>query len=105
MIPLKELLHPALQRARVSTQVSAAQIVVCVDAYIAELLEERKKDARALSFRDGVLTIETRHASMSQHLFEKEDEIRQCLKDRFPAHQIRKIRFHVVRRFKRSEYT
>ena len=103
MFQLRDLLSQAVKRARVSTQVSASQIVSIADSTLEELMGSKKKDARAASFHEGVLLIETLHSAASNFIQEQEPILKARLRERFADHQVHTIRYRVVHHFRKSE--
>lgn len=103
MIPIKDLLSRAMLRAKVSTQVSASRVVSAASDFLADILKERRVDARAASFHDQTLTIEGKNASIIQFVHEHEDELLASIRPRVPELPIRFVRYRVVHRFRGSE--
>ncbi len=103
MIPLKDLLGHALKRAHVSTQVSASQLVSSAEDFLVSEMGARKRDARAVSFQNGILTIETRHSAASQFLKDLESPLKAYLQERRPELPVRSVRYRVVHRFRRAD--
>ncbi len=103
MIALKDLLNRAMQRAKVSTQVSASRVVAEANEYLVDLMGLHKAKARAASFRDQTLTIEVLRAATSQFVREHEAEMLAAIRTRVPDQIIRSVRYRVVYRFRGSE--
>ncbi len=104
MMPLKDLLNNAIKRARVSTQVTASQVVSCANEALSRVLApERLKDARALSYKETVLTFEVKHAATGQFLSENEDRLLRFMKEHLPDISIRTVRYRIVHRFRTTE--
>ncbi len=103
MFQLRDLLSQAVKRAHVSTQVSASQIVVMADALLEELMGAKKKDARVVSFHEGILLIETLHSAASNFIQERETILQARLRERFTDHQVSVVRYRIVHHFRKSE--
>lgn len=103
-MPLRDLLTQAMQRARVSTQVTAAQIVSFANESISSFLKpDQRRFARAISYKNQLLTIEVLRASVGQYLKEQERDLIKMIQKRFPMFGIQRIRFRVVHHFHTSE--
>lgn len=102
MFQLRDLLNHAVKRSRVSTQLSALQLVNSANDCLSQVMGSRIRDARVVSFYKGILTIETLHASASQFIREHEDRLRTHLHRNFPDQIIGHVRYRVVHRFKTS---
>lgn len=104
MFELRDLLKQAVQRSRISTQVTAAQIVSTANDILRKsFLTKRPKDGRVVSYRDETLTLEVRNSSASQFLHEQELSFIKELRESIPDVSVRQIRYRVVGQFKRSE--
>lgn len=96
LTPIRDLLTTALKRANVSTQVNATQVVTKANEEIARILPlEQSTDARAVSLKDNILTIESSHSSTAQYLSEYEFKILNNLKKEFPGQKIIKVRYRI----------
>ncbi len=103
-MPLKDLLNSAIKRARVSTQVTASQVISSANEALSRVLAPvRLQDARALSYKDNILTFEVKHAATGQFLSENEDRLLRFIKEHLPDASIRTVRYRIVHRFRRSD--
>jgi hypothetical protein len=103
MIPLKDLLPRALQRAKVSTQVSASRVVAEANAFLTEILSNHTGMARAASFREQTLTIEVLRSATGEFIRGHEAEMLAVIRARLPNETIRFVRYRVVYSFRGSE--
>jgi len=98
LTPIRDLLTTALKRANVSTQVNATQVVTKANEEIARILpREQSSDARAVSLKENILTIESSHSSTAQYLSEHEFQILNNLKKEFPAQKIIRVKYRISR--------
>jgi hypothetical protein len=73
---LKDLLPNALQRGQISRQVGAARVVqIAADALADILPVARRRDARAVSYKDGTLFVECVHASAADFIRQHADAL------------------------------
>lgn len=78
---LKDLLPNALSRGRISRQVVASQMVEVASQALQDALPARRQsDARVLSFKDGILTIECANGSVADFVRERELFLLEALK-------------------------
>lgn len=78
---LKDLLPNALNRGRISRQVVASQMVEVASQALQDALPARRQsDARVLSFKEGVLTIECANGSVADFVREREGFLLSALK-------------------------
>lgn len=103
MIPLRDLLSPALKRARVTKTVSASQVVSTAEDFLSQVMGPRKQDARAVSYLNGILTIDTLHSAASQFLREYQPELISRLSSHHPEQPVKQVRFRVVHRFRKAD--
>ncbi|MBI2475103.1 DUF721 domain-containing protein [Candidatus Uhrbacteria bacterium] len=96
LTPIRDLLTTALKRANVSTQVNATQVVTKANEEIARILpQEQNSDARAVSLKDNILTIESCHSSTAQFVSEFEQQILNEIKKKFPEQKIIRVRYRI----------
>jgi|GEM_PF-2033545 len=104
--PLRDLLTQAMRRARVSKQVTAAQIVSIINEALDSILSpSQRTSARAVFYRDHSLTIEVLHASAGQYLKQCEEQLLFVVHERVSPSTIRTVHYRVVHHFKGSEHT
>ena len=103
--PLRDLLTQAMQRARVSKQVTAAQIVSLANEKLDTLLSPAQRtDARVVFYREHALTIEVNNASIGQYIKELEGQLLHAMHERLAPSTIRKVNYRVVHHFRTSEH-
>ncbi len=98
--PMKNLLGGAMDRAGIKSQLHSTRVVQAANDVIVKLLPEScENDARAISFRKGILSIETLTSSASHFLGSKQEDLIRKISDQVPQTNIAKIRFRVVKNF------
>lgn len=98
LIPLRDLLQPALLRANVSKSVTAAQIVNSATDIIINLLPEKySSEAKATTFKDSILTITCAHSSVAQFLADSENSILDYVKNSYPEQKIALVKYKIAK--------
>ena len=100
VISLKHLLKGAVSRARISRQVDAVEIVRFVnDALRRFLPTEHAQKAKAVSFKDGIVSIYLLNSSIRHALAVTEQDLLRKLQEAFPEKQFYKFSMRVCKRF------
>ena len=100
IIPLKNLLKGAISRARISRQVDARELVLFVNDALRRLVPfEKSQDAKAVSYKDGVMTIYVLHSSARHLLAQAEPDLLRKLKETFPEKQVLHFSIRISKRF------
>jgi len=100
---LKSLLGDAMSRNRISREVGIAQTLVAANETVAKLLPPgRTGDARAVSLREGVLTVGCLNAPASNFIAGKSAEILKAIVRRVPNANVLKIRTTIVTSFEQG---
>lgn len=91
-ISIKDLLGGAVHRAGIEKEVSLAQLLEAANEVLATLLPaDRAHDARALSLRDGVLTVACLHSSAAHIVSANMNMIMDAVKRAAPRAEIRRV--------------
>ena len=101
---LKDLLAGAIQRANISREVTAAQIVLEANRFFEKRLgPTRRKDIRAVSYRDGTVTLGCLNSPAAQYVSQLETEMRSHISAVLPSSSITNIQTRVMKSFPASE--
>ncbi len=103
---LRDLLSGSANRAGIRTSVTAAMIVECANKMLPTYLAgDRVDDARAVSFKDGVLKIQVRSAAARFSLRSHEIDLVRKLNEEFPHESVTRIRTFISRNPIRYEFS
>lgn len=75
MHSISSLIPEAVSRAKIGTQVDATRAIAAADEALKALFGENAKYARALSLKNGVLTVSCHMAALAQEIKLREREI------------------------------
>jgi thiamine phosphate synthase YjbQ (UPF0047 family) len=101
---LKDLLPGAVQRANISREVTAAQIVLEANRFLDRSLSPaRRKDVQAISYRDGILVLACLHASAAQAISQQEQLLMREIVSILPRADLRKMITRIMKSFPASE--
>lgn len=101
---LRDLLPGAIQRANISREVTAAQIVLEANRFLTQRLPPgRRADVQAISYRDGTLVIACLHSAAAQFISDLEQDLQYAIVSALPSAQISKILTRVMKSFPASE--
>ena len=97
---LKSLLGDALNRNRIAKEVTTAQVIDAANLAIVNILPQgRLDDARAISLRDGTLTIGCKNAAAGAFISERSKPLQEAIIARVPTANILRIRTSLVSGF------
>ena len=94
---IKDLLDDAVSRARIGKEVMIARSVETANAFLASLLPNGyTDDARAVSLKDGVLTIDCKNSSANHFVSTKKMDLLAAVKRKVPESVIMRIHTRFV---------
>ena len=97
---MKNLLGGAVDRAGIQSQLFSTQVVQEANTFLLQCLPaSRKDDARAVSFRNHILSIHVLNSAASQFLGQHKEDLRSQLMNSIPSLTIDSILIRVVNHF------
>jgi len=100
IIPLKNLLKGAVSRARISRQVNAREILLFVNDALRRLVPlDRSQDAKAVSYKEGVITIYVLHSAARHVLAQCEPDLLRKVKEAFPEKTVTSFSIRISKQF------
>ncbi len=92
MLPIKGLIKTAVRRAGITTQVSSAQIVASVSAFLdAAVLPGLRAYIQVISFQHGTLKVNCQNAVASHEVRSLESGIRQAILTADPKAELKQL--------------
>lgn len=96
MQSLKYLVKSAVNRAGISRQISAAQIVAAVKVFLdTAVLPGLRSSVRIISFQHGVLKVNCANAVAAHELRSLESGVRQIIAETDPKAELRTLTIHI----------
>ena len=93
---MKNLLRKSVRRHNIGSEVTASQIVLCANEFLTDVMkQQQRRDARAISYHDGVLKIITRSSSTSHHLEEFNPELIHRMMEKFHDVKLTRILYQI----------
>lgn len=100
MFDIKSLLGDSIKRNHIASQVTTARILEEAQKAIAEVLPPgRSGDAKAVSTKDGLLSIDCLNAPASHRISSQERVLLDHVVRALPTADLRKVRTRIVQRF------
>ncbi len=92
MEPIGNLLPKSVNRANISRQVEAAEVVSLAQDFLNRLLGEKSDLAFVRSFWDGTINVDCTNSAIANEIGLHTKELIRSLRDRIPDTQIKRIR-------------
>ncbi len=104
LFSLKDLLPKALSRSNIGSLVVTPNTVRFSNQYLAlNLPSARKTDAKTISSKGGLLTIEALNSSCAQYVKDREKDLLQYIRSHEPKTDAEKVLVKIVGSYRGSE--
>lgn len=95
---MKSLVRRSIQKKQLGPAVTSSQIVTWANEFLTDVMPHQiRKDARVISFREGVLKIATRTGSTNHYLRGFEEEMKNRMMEKFHDIPLTQVLFLINR--------
>ncbi len=95
---MKSLVRRSIQKKQMGSAVTASQIVTWGNEFLTDVMpHQTRRDARVISFRDGVIKIATRTGATNHYLRGFEEEMKNRMMEKFHEIQLTHVLYAINR--------